>query len=357
MAHNINTYIGRQAAWHKLGTVTGKYLTWTEILQHGGLDFSIVKNQLEYMGVQIDAWGTFRSDNGVFLGTVGQDYAPINHAQGFELIDALVESVDGAHYETAGVLGKGETVWGLANLNQRIKIGGSDDMNVYLLFSTSHDGSRSYNFRMVFERVVCQNTLDMAMGEKTKASFTIRHTSGAQKKIADCHAVLANMGDDIKRVEDKLNFLAQRKMTREAMNTVMNRLFPQRVKADGETPVNATRRENIISDILKIYEVNDGNAFPEQRGTAYNLLNAITNYTDHERSTQNGDSGRSESAMFGSGNRLKTNALEVIMEAANGLSPIVAPIQVAQVARQIVEAPASNVGGFLDDVVSATVCA
>jgi phage/plasmid-like protein (TIGR03299 family) len=351
LAHNINTYIGRQAGWHKLGTVTGQYMTWSEILQHGGLDYSVVKNQLEYMGVQIDAWGTFRSDNGVFLGTVGEGYTPINHSQGFELIDALVGSVDGAHYETAGVLGKGETVWGLADLNQRIKIGGSDDMNVYLLFSTSHDGTRSYNFRIVMERVVCQNTLDIALGEKTKASFTVRHTSGAQKKIADCHSVLANMGDDIKRVEDKLNFLAQRKMTREAMTTVMDRLFPKRVKADGDTPVNATRRENIIADVLKIYELNDGNAFPEQRGTAYNLLNAITNYTDHERSTQNGDTGRAESSMFGSGNRLKTNALEVIMEAANGLSPIAAPMP----ARQLVDAPMPAPVSFFDDVLSATV--
>ncbi len=350
MAHNINTFIGRQAGWHKLGTVTGNYLTWKQILEHGGLDFAVIKNQLEYMGVAIDAWGTFRSDNGVFLGTVGEDYTPINHAQGFELIDALVGSVDGAHYETAGVLGKGETVWGLADLNQRIKIGGSDDMNVFLLFSTSHDGTRSYNFRIVMERVVCQNTLDIALGEKTKASFTVRHTSGAQKKIADCHAVLANMGNDIKRVEDKLNFLAQRKLTREAMVTIMDRLFPKRVKADGDTPVNSTRRDNIIGDILKVYELNDGNAFPEQRGTAYNLLNAITNYTDHERSTQNGDLGRAESAMFGSGNRLKTQALEVIYQTADGMPMM----QQGTVLTSVPAAPRAELtgGSVLDDILA-----
>ncbi len=54
MAHNINTYIGRQAAWHALGTVTGTYMTWAEILAHGGLDFTVIKNQLEFQGVQID---------------------------------------------------------------------------------------------------------------------------------------------------------------------------------------------------------------------------------------------------------------------------------------------------------------
>ena len=352
MAHNINTYIGRQAAWHKLGTVTGNYMTWAEILAHGGLDFTVIKQQLEFQCVPVEAWGTFRSDNGVFLGAVGNWYTPINHAQGFELVDALVGSVDGAHYETAGVLGKGEKVWGLASLNQRIRIGGADDCNVYLLFSTSHDGSLAYNFRIVIERVVCENTLGVALGEKTKASFSIRHTSGAPKRIADCHQVLANMGDDIKRVEDKLNFLADRKMTRETMTTVMDRLFPKRLKAGTDEPVSATRRENILSDILKIYEMNDGNAFPEQRGTAYNLLNAITNYTDHERSTQ-GD-GRAESALFGSGDKLKTQAMEVLYEVAGALPATARPMTFATPTFTTIPAAITGVS-LLDQVVESTI--
>ncbi len=347
MAHNINTYMGRQAAWHKLGTVTGSFMTWSEILAHGGLDFQVLKNQLEYQGVAIDAWGTFRSDNGVFLGTVGKDYTPINHAQGFDLVDALVGSVDGAHYETAGVLGNGEKVWGLASLNQRIMIGGTDEINVYLLFSTSHDGSMAYNFRIVSERVVCANTLAIALGERTKASFNIRHTVNAQRRIDDCHAVLANMGDDVARMEDKLNFLAQRKMNRESMTAIMDRLFPKRLKVGTDEPVSATRRENILGDILKLYELNDGNAFPEQRGTAYNLLQAVTNYTDFERSTQGNGNGRAESAMFGSGDKLKTQALEVIMESAKGL-----PVTYVSRPMAFTSAPVQEHVSLLDQIIA-----
>jgi len=345
--HNINTYIGRQAAWHTLGTVTGKFMTWTEILAHGGLDFSVVKTRLLHprTGEPIEAWGTFRSDNDVFLGAVGAGYTPISHATGFELVDALVASVEGAHYETAGVLGQGERVWGLAALNQRIQVGSADDLNVYLLFSTSHDGTLSYNFRIVVERVVCQNTLGIALGERTKASFSIRHTSKAQDRIDDAHRVLADMGDDIARIQDKLNFLAGRKMTREAMGTIMDRLFPKRTKDDGETPVNATRRENILADVLKIYELNDGNAFQDQRGTAYNLLNAITNYADHERSTRGNGMGRAESALFGSGNQLKDRAFEVIVEAAAGLPEVPSRITVY-------DSGASTGSSVLDSVVA-----
>ena len=125
MPANINTYIGRASAWHNLGTVTGRYMSWKEILEIGGLDFDIFKSQLrDGLGRPVEAWGVFRwnsadklagrRDAAAYLGVVGESYTPINHAKGFEMIDALVASKDGAHYETAGVLGKGEVVWGLA---------------------------------------------------------------------------------------------------------------------------------------------------------------------------------------------------------------------------------------------------
>lgn len=356
MAHNINTYIGRQAAWHNLGTVTGQYESWASIMLAGGFDFDVFKSQLhDGLGRLVPAWGTFRWDKAdkakgdssaaTFLGAVGEDYKVIHHSQGFEMVDALVASQNGAHYETAGVLGNGEVVWGLADLNQSVRVGADDKHEAYLLFSTSHDGSMSYNFRMVLTRVVCQNTLRAAMSEKTKASFTVRHTKNAQSRIDDAHAVLVNIGADITKVEDKLNFLAGRKMTRESMSTIFDRLFPKTAKED--TLVSSSRRDNILGDILKLYEINDGNAFPEQRGTSYNLLNAITEYTDHERSAKAG--GRAESAIFGSGEVLKTKAFEVILETSKGLP---------EVARQQVYAStnAPVFGGLLGQVLDATLC-
>lgn len=321
MAHNINTYIGRQSAWHNLGTVTGKYMTWAEILAAGGLDFDVNKEPLyDRDGNVVSAWGTFRSDNHAFLGAVGEWYTVINHAAGFEMIDALVASVDGAHYETAGVLGEGEMVWGLADLQLAARVG-DDVQNGYLLFSTSHDGTLSHTYRTCLTRVVCNNTLNVALGEKTKSVFKIRHSKNSVDKLQDAHAALATIQDDVQTMEQKLNFLASRKVTRDSMTDIFDRLFPVRMGGNGQ-PVNQTRRENNLAEILAVYEANDNNTFPEQRGTAYNLLNAFTNYTDHSRSSHNAKgngTGRSESAMFGSGDRLKTNALEVIMQAADGM--------------------------------------
>lgn len=318
MAHNINTYIGRQSAWHNLGTVTGNYLSWQSILSAGGLDFEVVKNQLEYQGNPVDAWGIFRTDNREFLGPVGEQYTPIQHAEGFALIDALVQSKDGAHYETAGVLGKGEVVWGLADLKLSVSVG-ADVQKGYLLFSTSHDGSMSHTYRTCLTRVVCQNTLNVALGERSKSVFRIKHTANNAVRINNAHDALANISADLKTVEQKLNFLVTRKVTKEAMVSVLDRLFPVREAKDGN-PVESTRRDNLLTAILQNYESNDRNAFPEQRGTAYNLLNAVTEFADHERSTRG--NGRAESALFGSGDTLKSKAFDVIMETANGMPEV-----------------------------------
>jgi phage/plasmid-like protein (TIGR03299 family) len=193
---------------------------------------------------------------------------------------------------------------------------GDDVQNGYLLFSTSHDGSMSHQYKTCLTRVVCQNTLNVALGEKTKSVFRIKHTRNNGDKIADAHQALAGISADVSSMEQKLNFLAGRKVTKEAMVSVLDRLFPAKKDDDGK-PVDSTRRDNILTAILHNYESNDHNAFPEQRGTAYNLLNSITEHTDHERSTRG--NGRAESALFGSGDALKSKAFEVLLETAAGL--------------------------------------
>ena len=351
MAHNLNTiggnatFIGRQAAWHKLGTVTGKYQTWDEIQAHGGFNFRPEKVQLSLDGAMVDAWGIRRSDNGAFLGPVGEAYTPIDHAQGFRLVDGLLESVNGAHYETAGVLGKGETVWGLADLKASFTVGRDDVSNMYLLFATSHNGTLSFSYWLTATRVVCQNTLRVAT--KAGSAFRVKHTRNSQTRIDEAHKALATIQGETKSLSEKLNFLAQRKITRESLNSVMDKMFPKSKDDDGKA-VESVRRNNILIDVLQRFDHNDGNAFPEQRGTAYNLLNAVTEFTDHSRSSR-GDNGRAESALFGSGERLKSQALEVLLETANGLPSVPVTQYVAQ------RVPVRSNVSLLDQVLEAHV--
>jgi phage/plasmid-like protein (TIGR03299 family) len=341
MAHNLYTlsngasaYVGRQSAWHQLGTVTGEHFSWQDQEQAAGLNFTVEKRQLEYMGSSVDAWGTFRVDydqatrvkSHTFLGAVGEDYQVIQHGEGFKMLDSLVGAAGGAHYETAGALGKGETIWGLVDLNIGLSVG-DDRHESYLLFSTSHDGSKSHGYGLTDTRVVCQNTLNMALSSKAASSLRVRHTRNAMDRIQSMHTALEGITNDVRTMEQKLNMLAQRRVTKESCEQIFARLFPPTL-IDGKPKEDSTRRQNQIAAILERFESNDNNAFPEQRGTAYNLLNGITEYVDHYRDGVRGGK-RAEAAMFGSGNQLKTNALEIIMASANGMPAKVQTIYTA----------------------------
>jgi phage/plasmid-like protein (TIGR03299 family) len=330
---NVQSFISRQAAFHNLGKVKGSHATWAECLSDGGLDFDVFKSQLrDGLGRPIEAYGTFRWNREdknrrdaaatIFLGTVGKDYQVINHASGFEIVDALIGSQDGAHYETAGVLGVGEVVWGLADLALTTRVGNDEQKN-YLMFSTGHDGSASYRFGLVNTRVVCWNTFQAALSEALSRLFTVRHTANAKSRVEQAQQALQGLKDSVQGVEAKLNFLAGRKVTRESAMAIFDRLFPRTEKVDdGGRKVleSSTKRNNVLANILSIYDDNDGNAYPEQRGSMYNLFNAVTNYTDHARGNQD---TRSESALFGSGARLKNTAMEVILEQANDAPALV----------------------------------
>lgn len=350
MAHNLfgdYGYIGRQAAWHNLGTVTGKYNTWAEIQAAGFIDFQVAKRQLldPVSGKAVEAWGTFRTDNGGFLGAVGSDYTPIQHRDGFATIDALVNSVDGAHYETAGVLGSGEVVWGLAALNRSYEVVAGDKHESYLLFSTSHDGSRSHEYRLTDTRVVCQNTLNLALGYGAKNALRVRHTKNAQDRLQTVHGLIAELNEQTDDVAAKMRELTTRKTTRETVTAIFDRLFPKTQRDNGREE-SSSIRENNIREILARFESNDLNAFPEVRGTAYNLLNAITEYTDHYRSSRGGE--RAQAAIFGSGDALKTKAFEMIYEVAGKDMPAMAQ------ARPVAAAPVVEYqGSFLDMIVAA----
>lgn len=328
-----DSYAGRQDAWHRLGHVTGDFRSWKELLDAAKCNFGVLKLQLSLGQEPVNAFGTFRVDRVIpqgitptkkitlpdgtdayvtFLGAVGADYNVIQHTEGFEILDHLVGQIDGAHYETMGTLDFGRIVWGQIDPKVSIKVG-DDQSDVYLTFHTSHDGSRAFDIYETIMRVVCRNTFRAGSLKRLAATLRVRHTKNAQNRIESLKTQIDEIRNVALTMQDRLLFLSKKKVTRESLDTIMDRLFPPKRTDDGKI-VPSTRRDNILAEILALYEDNDGNTFPEQRGSAYNLLNSITNYTDHSRSTK-GD-GRSESAVFGSGDKLKSNALDLILEEA-----------------------------------------
>ena len=329
---NIATINGRaaaafakEAAWHKLGVVLDHCMTWEEAITKANLDWEVAKEPLfNRFGKELPAWGIFRQDGAnVFLGTVGAIYAPIQNQYQFDFVDAVLGAKNGAHYESAGALGNGERVWCLANLAEAFEVVPGDSHESYLLFTTSHDGSTAAQAGLTSVRVVCQNTLTQALSSNGKSFIKVKHTKDAERRLDLALKEMSGVVTDIHELRDRLRTLAQRKLTRETAKSIFDQLFPP----DDNGKVS-TRAENIMADILQKYESNDNNAFPQIRGTAYNMLNALTEYTDHARSarvTQDGytmERARAESALFGSGDVFKREALEVVMAVAKTLPEI-----------------------------------
>lgn len=336
MAHNIATIDGasavftaRQAAWHQLGTTTPDCQTWEQAMHLAHLDWPVVLKDLysrdtNNVVAKIESFKSVWRGNGspACLGVVGKDFQPIQNREAFDFVDSLLGAADGAHYESAGALGQGETIWVLARVpGADIRIAGTDDKSEsYLLFATGHAGNMSAVAKLTSVRVVCQNTLNVALSHAGSV-FKVKHTKSAQQKLQNAKEAMAGVVTDAKHLEEKLNALAQRRMTKDSMLAVLDRLFPENKQAGSQG-----RRESILAQVLERFEANDGDVIPQIRGTAYNLLNAVTEYTDHFRTARitEGKAGmtteqaRAQAAVFGTGEKLKTEALQVILQETAG---------------------------------------
>jgi len=201
-----------------------------------------------------------------------------------------------------------------------------DDKSVnYLLFNMSYDGSLSRIYKITRTRVVCQNTLSLAMSELSP-EVRVRNTKNSQSRLDERIATLENIRSSVAALDEKMEFLSERLLLEEPRENILSELFPLTSKKDDEgrtVLVSPTRRTNIINGILKRFEENDGNAFSSQRGTYYNFLNSITEFVDHDRTgkgsgkdSSKADEARAMSSMFGSGDVLKNRAFDLILKEA-----------------------------------------
>jgi len=344
MAHNIYRdstgkdcmfVVGdRKAAWHELGQRVDGAVSWTEAMQLAGLNWQVVKNQNYARNAQgkvmpTKSYTIYRDSDNAELGTVGEGFTIRQNDQHFQFVDALLEANGGSHYDSAGALGNGARIWCAVRVPKAdITVAGVDKSETYLVFATAHDGSMAHTAKLSSVRVVCQNTLSAAMSDEG-ACFRVKHTRNADARLDRAKQALTGIAMDAKRLEDKLNTLAARRLTRETMQSALDRLFPKPKDEVQVSGASITKRENLLADVLALYESNDKDTFPTIRGTAYNLLNAVTEYTDHFRNARITESrmdagysqaqARAENAVTGTGDRLKSQALEVLLEVSSGL--------------------------------------
>ena len=350
--------------YDNIAAVGGSYMTWEEIAQAGDLHFNPVKVQLMHPDYPVlanqvfasmqandlaaaeqhlaglrklklipDAYAVLRDDTREPLGVVGSRYEPIGHADGFRLVDKIIGQMEGGHYVAAGAIDQGSRVWGLADLRQSTHIRGTDDRtDHYLLFSTSHDGSSSWEVRGTSNRIWCGNALNYELSTRARNSFKIRHTRSAPDKIAAAHTILQDYLGMVVEYDELMNHLARcslGKTDEERANRTMHFLFEvfKVSAAQRKDPESiSTKTKNKINLVLGNMDDCDGGKATATAHTAYGLLHSYTRYVDNQRPAR--ESGgrtaqqtRAQSSTFGSFDQTKQSALNLIKEMAGDMSP------------------------------------
>ena len=189
MAANVEKmFYTRVAPWHGLGVRVETALSSQEALQASGLDWNVIQRPIMTSAYEpiLGYKANIRDTDNKVLGVVSDRYRVVQNAEAFAFTDALLG--EGVKYETAGSLQEGRRIWLLAKLPDRYIIEG-EQIEPYLVFSSSHDGSGAIKAAMTPVRVVCQNTLNMALSTAKRVWSTV-HVGDLAAKMDEAHNTL-----------------------------------------------------------------------------------------------------------------------------------------------------------------------
>jgi phage/plasmid-like protein (TIGR03299 family) len=228
------------------------------------------------------------------LGVVGERYVPLQNEELFDFADNMLDN--GGRWETAGSIKGGRVVFGALALERETVIdpnGVSDKVNTYLLVNTSHDGSIAIQASITPVRVVCANTLNLALGQRgrngsVKQSFKIRHTQTASGKVQIAREALGLANAYIDEFSLMANKMIQTEVSKKKFDEIVLALYP---KPKEEAKGANSRWENKIDLINDIYVGDFNNTIS---GTAWGVANALTERLDWYRT---GRKGKTESIL------------------------------------------------------------
>jgi len=300
-----------EVPWHGMGTKLDKPATAREAIQAANLDWQVVKVPLFAGSKHIpvpDKFATVRktsniiSKNDPVLGVVGRDYTPLQNREAFTFFDPVVGE-DAAIYHTAGALGKGERIWILAKLPGHIRVVGDDIAEKYLLLSNSHDGKSSVQIKFTPVRVVCQNTLTLALG--SGSCWRAVHHSDIQQKIKQAHEMLGLIKTRFNDLEASFQQMARVKIDKNRLTQYLTQVYPDPKEPD---EIELVRRDREWSEFF--FDLGRGNRMPGVAGSLWAAFNGVTEWLDHRRGRQN-ENQRLNSVWFGESARIKNRAFDL----------------------------------------------
>ena len=275
MAANVETmFYVRETPWHGLGTRVMEAPSSKEALGLAGLDWKVVQGPVYTQAEElIEGYkANVRDSDRKVLGVVTNRYRIIQNEEAFGFTDALLG--EGVRYETAGSLQGGRKVWLLARLPHEYIISG-ERISPYLVFSNAHDGSGAVRVALTPIRVVCNNTLNLALST-AKRSWSMMHTGNVQEKLEEAKDTLFRAETYMDSLGKEFDELRKKKLTDKQVMDYIEILLPME---DNTTPQQRKNISRLREDMGRRYF--DAPDLKTVGKNAYRFINAISDFATH----------------------------------------------------------------------------
>ncbi len=318
MPANVDTmaYVG-EVPWHGQGKPVPPQVTASEMIQAAGLNWIIEKRPARGTKPTVNGRGIEKfsryelvrlpradcHEEEVILGLTSDRYEPLQNSEAFRFFDPIVDHKT-ATYETAGALGDGERIWVMALMPGNIEVVRGDECKKYLLLSNSHTGQGSVIVKFTAVRVVCQNTLTMAMNDGQTA-FRVRHSAKMNERLDEVSGLIAAANQIYKDAALQFQKLAATKVRdKEMLEEYLAVLFPK----SASQQKNKTNPPKWLH-VTRLFEESSDLQLSGVKGTLWAAYNAVIQFEDYRAVKNDTESNRLDRVWFGAGADLKVRAL------------------------------------------------
>lgn len=275
MAANVESmFYVREIPWHGLGVNVETAPTSKDAIIYAGLDWKVIQSDVYTdNGTLIPGFkANIRETDRQVLGMVTNRYQIVQNIEAFEFTDALLG--EGVKYETAGSLVSGKRIWLLGKMENRIITG--ENIAPYLVFTNSHDGKGAINVAITPIRVVCQNTLNLAL-RQAERKWSCVHVGDIKGKLEEAKRTLINANAYMDELHEEFGELKLMTLTDDKVDEYINMLIPL---SETETSQTKIRRIEDMRNELRI-RYHEAPDLVNIEKSAYRFVNAVSDFATH----------------------------------------------------------------------------
>tara|TARA_R110000803_G_scaffold91406_2_gene158771 strand:- start:881 stop:1912 length:1032 start_codon:yes stop_codon:yes gene_type:complete len=288
-----------------------------------GENLNVLGKREGEMGVLVRDHGTGEFDASDVFGPVGPEWVPVQNDQVFDFMHTWCEKGD-MQMETCGALKNGTEIWALAKYAKEFELVKGDPAKGYLLFHSPHIQGKATTVRNCVTRVVCNNTLSVALKEGNNGLVRMPHITVFDNDVQDQVATALGLAtEQNKHLVEIATFLSKKKAPAEAVQEYLCRIYQpktlaERKQANDNSPLMDTFNPS-TENAWEAIQFSPGHNLASAKGNWWGAFNGVTYAEDHMRISHSDQSNILHSTWFGSGARRKAQALDLAMEYAKAV--------------------------------------